>query len=123
MSTAGGRGSSRSASTTRMPPARARPRRARYPFERFPARPFAPTMGVMGRSAAVAAVVLAVMAATAFAQPSATNVTAAQLTSTFKRLNGDKLVANKKMSYPGHYRAFDAGPISIAKKGKYGQFT
>jgi hypothetical protein len=80
-------------------------------------------MRVMGRSAAVAAVVLALVAATALAQPSATSVTAAQLTSTFKRTTGDKLVVNKKMSYPGHYKAFDAGPISIAKKGKYGQFT
>jgi hypothetical protein len=77
----------------------------------------------MGRSAAVAVVVLALVAATAFAQPSATSVTAAQLTSTFKRMTGDKLVVNRKMSIPGHYKAFDAGPISIAKKGKYGQFT
>jgi hypothetical protein len=80
-------------------------------------------MGVVGRSAAVAAVVLAVVAATAFAQPSATSVTAAQLTSTFKRATGDKLVVNRKMSYPGHYKAFDAGPVSIARKAKYGQFT
>jgi hypothetical protein len=77
----------------------------------------------MGRFAAVAAVVLALVAATAFAQPSATSVTAAQLTSTFKRTTGDKLVVNRKMSYPGHYKAFDAGPISIARKAKYGQFT
>jgi hypothetical protein len=77
----------------------------------------------MGRSAAVAAVVLVLVAATAFAQPSATGVTAAQLTSTFKRVNGDKLVVNRKMSYPGHYMAFDVGPISIARKAKYGQFT
>jgi hypothetical protein len=80
-------------------------------------------MGVMGRFAAVAAVALALVAATALAQPSATSVTAAQLTSTFKRTTGDKLVVNRKMSFPGHYKAFDVGPISIARKGKYGQFT
>ena len=80
-------------------------------------------MGVMGRFAAVAAFVLALVAATALAQPSATSVTAAQLTTTFKRSTGDKLVLNRKMSYPGHYKAYDVGPVSIANKGKYGQFT
>jgi hypothetical protein len=80
-------------------------------------------MGVMGRFAAVAAVVLSLVAATALAQPSATSVTAAQLTSSFKRATGDKLVLNRKMSYTGHYKAYDVGPISIANKGKYGQFT
>ncbi len=80
-------------------------------------------MGVVGRFAAVAASVLAVVAATALAQPSASSVTAAQLTTTFKRSTGDKLVLNRKMSYAGHYKAYDVGPVSIANKGKYGQFT
>ena len=80
-------------------------------------------MVVMGRFAAVAALVLALVAATALAQPSATSVTAAQLTTSFKRSTGDKLVLNRKMTYPGHYKAYDVGPISIANKGKYGQFT
>jgi hypothetical protein len=50
-------------------------------------------------------------------------VTAAQLTASFKKSTGDKLVLNKKMSYPGHYRAYDVGAVSIARKAKYGTFT
>ncbi len=77
----------------------------------------------MSRFAAVAAVVVAVVAATALAQPSASRVTAAQLTTAFKKSTGDKLLVNRKMSYPGHYVAYDAGVATIARKGKYGTFT
>ena len=41
----------------------------------------------------------------------------------FKKSTGDRLLVNKKMSYPGHYRAYDAGVATIARKGKYGTFT
>jgi hypothetical protein len=60
----------------------------------------------------------------AVAQASTTgSVTAAQLTASFKRATGDKLLVNKKASYPGHFRAYDVGVQTIAKKGKYGTFT
>ncbi len=77
----------------------------------------------MSRFGGVAAVVLALVAATALAQPSASSVTATQLTTAFKKSTGDRLLVNKKMSYPGHYRAYDAGVATIARKGKYGTFT
>ena len=77
----------------------------------------------MSRFGGVAAVVLALVAATALAQPSTSSVTATQLTTAFRKSTGDKLLVNKKMSYPGHYRAYDAGVASIARKGKYGTFT
>jgi hypothetical protein len=80
-------------------------------------------MGEMSRFGAVAAVVVAIVAATALAQPSTSSVTAAQLTAAFKRSTGDKLLVNRKMSYPGHYVAYDAGVATIARKGKYGTFT
>jgi hypothetical protein len=80
-------------------------------------------MGVMSRFGAVAAIVLALVAATALAQPSASSTTATQLTTRFKQSTGDKLLVNKKMSYAGHYKAFDVGVVTIAKKGKYGTFT
>ena len=80
-------------------------------------------MGVMSRFGGVAAVVVAVLAATALAQPTESSVTASELTSAFKRSTGDKLLVNRKMSYPGHYKAYDAGVATIARQGKYGTFT
>lgn len=77
----------------------------------------------MSRFGGVAAVVLALVAATAFAQPSTSSVTATKLQSSFKQSTGDKLLPNKRMSYPGHYKAYDAGVATIARKGKYGTFT
>jgi hypothetical protein len=78
----------------------------------------------MMRFAAALAVLaaLSVAAAVAVAQTPA-NITAAKLTASFKRSTGDKLVPNKNFSYPGHYKAYDAGVATIAKKGKYGTFT
>lgn len=80
-------------------------------------------MGVMSRFGAVAVLVLALVVGTALAQPSASSVTATQLTTRFKQSTGDKLLLNKKMSYAGHYKAYDVGVASIASKGKYGTFT
>ena len=68
-------------------------------------------------------VVVALFAATALAQPSASKVTATKLTTSFRQSTGDRLLLNKKMSYAGHYKAYDVGVASIAKKGKYGIFT
>jgi hypothetical protein len=76
----------------------------------------------MRHAAAALAVLLVTAASVALAQAPA-NVTAAQLTASFKKSTGDKLVLNKKMSYPGHYRAYDVGAVSIARKAKYGTFT
>ncbi len=50
-------------------------------------------------------------------------VTTTQLTARFKQATGDKLLFNKNASYAGHYRAYDVGVQTIAKKGKYGTFT
>jgi hypothetical protein len=78
----------------------------------------------MRRYAGVAAVALVLAVVFAVAQASTNaGITASQLTARFKQATGDKLVASKKYSYPGHYRAFDLGVPTIAKKGKYGTFT
>jgi hypothetical protein len=76
----------------------------------------------MRHAAAALAVLVVIAASVALAQAPA-NVTAAQLTASFKKSTGDRLVPNKKMSYPGHYKAYDAGAVSIARKAKYGTFT
>jgi hypothetical protein len=78
----------------------------------------------MRRVAAIFFVALACSTAVASAQPSVgATVTAAKLTAGFKKATGSKLKPNTKASYPGHYKAYDLGPASIANKGKYGTFT
>jgi hypothetical protein len=51
------------------------------------------------------------------------STTATQLTTRFKAATGQKLVANKQRSYPGHYRAYDAGAQSTAVKARFGTFV
>ena len=68
-------------------------------------------------------ILLALSATAAVAQPSVPGLTAAQLQQRFKKATGDKLVVNRKVSYAGHYVAFDVGAASIARKAKYGTFT
>lgn len=81
-------------------------------------------MSMMRPLAAAVALTLALSVATTVASASsASGITAAQLTTRFKQSTGDKLVVNKKFSYAGHYKAFDVGVATIAKKGKYGTFT
>lgn len=80
-------------------------------------------MVVMRRSALALAFVVAFSTAVAAAHPSSSSITAAQLTARFKQSTGDKLLLNKKMSYVGHFKAYDLGVPTIAKKGKYGTFT
>jgi hypothetical protein len=84
-----------------------------------------PTIGVMRRlAAAIALLALACAMPLAVAQASPdAGITAAQLTSRFKQATGDKLLLNRKISYAGHYKAYDLGVPSIAKKAKYGTFT
>jgi hypothetical protein len=71
---------------------------------------------------AVLALTCALPLAVAQAGPEA-SITAAQLTKSFRQTTGDKLVPNRPLSYAGHYKAYDVGPQSIARKGKYGTFT
>lgn len=78
----------------------------------------------MRRFAAVATIVLTCVSLLAVAQASPeSGITAAQLTTRFKQATGDKLLLNRKISYPGHYRAYDVGVPSIARKARYGTFT
>ena len=49
--------------------------------------------------------------------------TAAQLTNRFKQSTGQKLVVNKAGSYTGHYKAYDLGAQTIARKARFGTFT
>lgn len=53
----------------------------------------------------------------------ASTTTATQLTKRFKATTGEKLVVNKQMSYTGHYKAYDLGAQSIARKARWGTFT
>jgi hypothetical protein len=78
----------------------------------------------MRRFALVAALALACVLplAVAHAAPQA-GITAAQLTKSFRQTTGDKLLVNRPLSYAGHYKAYDLGVPTIAKKGKYGTFT
>jgi hypothetical protein len=76
----------------------------------------------MRHVAALLAVLAIVVASVALAQTQS-NVTAARLTTTFKKSTGDKLVLNKDLSYAGHFKAYDVGVPTIARKGKYGTFT
>jgi hypothetical protein len=46
-----------------------------------------------------------------------------QVTTRFKQATGEKLVVNRKTSYPGHYAALDLGAQTIYKKARYGTFT
>jgi hypothetical protein len=81
-------------------------------------------MSTMRPLVAALALVLALsFSATVASASSASGITAAQLTTSFKQSTGDKLVLNKKSSYAGHYKAFDVGVVTIARKGKYGTFT
>ena len=65
-------------------------------------------------------VLLALPALVAAAGPT---LTPWQVTTRFKQATGDKLVVNRKSTYPGHYTALDLGAVTIAKKGRYGTFT
>lgn len=81
-------------------------------------------MRTMRPLAAALALTLALSVAAAVASASsASGITAAQLTTRFRQSTGDKLVVNKKISFAGHYKAFDVGVATIARKGKYGTFT
>jgi hypothetical protein len=80
-------------------------------------------MNQMRRFVEALAILLAFSTAVAAAQTPASGITALQLQTRFKQITGDKLVVNKKSTYPGHYKAYDLGVPTIARKAKYGTFT
>jgi hypothetical protein len=53
----------------------------------------------------------------------APSTTATQLTKRFRTATGEKLVVSKTMSYAGHYKAYDLGVATSAKKARWGAFT
>jgi hypothetical protein len=53
----------------------------------------------------------------------ATATTPKQLTTSFKRTTGQKLLVNKLKSTPGSYVAYDLGTPSISSRAKWGTFT
>ena len=62
----------------------------------------------------------AAMTTTSVAAPT---TSASQLTKRFKTATGEKLVPSKTLSYAGHYRAYDLGVPTAAKKARWGTFT
>ena len=76
----------------------------------------------MLRLLAVSVVALVLPALVCASAPGPT-VTAWQVSTRFKQATGDRLLVNKKASYPGHYTALDLGAVSIAKKARYGTVT
>lgn len=80
-------------------------------------------MVVMRRFVEALVIVLAFSVGAAAAQPSASGVTTLQLQTRFKQITGDKLVVDTRGGYPGHYKAFNVGVQTIARKAKYGTFT
>jgi hypothetical protein len=79
-------------------------------------------MGRMRRLVIALASVL-VAAAAAASSTASPATTATQLTTRFKAATGEKLVASKPKSYTGHYRAYDLGVQTIARKARWGTFT
>ena len=59
----------------------------------------------------------------AAAPSAATTTTSTQLTTRFKASTGEKLLVNKSTSYAGHYRAYDLGVQTPAKRARWGTFA
>jgi hypothetical protein len=55
--------------------------------------------------------------------PAAASTSAKQLTTTFKKSTGQKLVLNKSYSSPGSYLAYDVGTQTFATRARWGTFT
>ena len=62
----------------------------------------------------------AAMSTTSVAAPA---TSASQLTTRFKAATGEKLVPSKTLSYAGHYRGYDLGVPTAAKKARWGTFA
>jgi hypothetical protein len=52
-----------------------------------------------------------------------TEVSSAQTVTRFQAVTGDRLLVNKRASFPGRYVALDLGAPSISTRGRYGTFT
>jgi hypothetical protein len=46
-----------------------------------------------------------------------------QVAKRFEQATGEKLVANRRASYVGHYAALDLGGVTMARRARYGTFT
>lgn len=78
----------------------------------------------MKRTGVVVALAAALAAAvTAGASGAASTVTVSQLKSGFKKATGQTLVADRIISSPGHYTAFNLGVQTTTKRLRYGTFT
>lgn len=78
----------------------------------------------MKRTGVVVALVAALAAAlTAGASGARSTVTVAQLKSGFKKATGQTLVADRALSSPGHYTAFNLGVQTKTRQARYGTFT
>lgn len=53
----------------------------------------------------------------------ATDVTTAETVSRFRQLTGERLLVNRRASFPGRYVALDLGAPSAARRARYGTFT
>jgi hypothetical protein len=78
----------------------------------------------MRRLLLVATLALALAAPAAGGQRAdASAATPAQIVARFKKLTGDTLRVDKRMSLPGHYVALDLGAPSMSTLAHYGTFT
>lgn len=55
--------------------------------------------------------------------PAAASTSAKQLTTSFKKSTGQKLILNKSRSSPGSYLAYDIGTQTFATQARWGTFT
>jgi hypothetical protein len=77
-------------------------------------------MSFVRRLLVIAVLACLVAATIASAAP---GTTATQLTTRFKAATAEKLVANKQLSYAGHYKAYDLGLSTAFKRARWGTFT
>ncbi len=77
----------------------------------------------MRRLLLLLALALTASALAAAAHAAGSAATTSQVVSRFKQLTGDKLLVNKRASFPGHYVALDLGAPSISTRARYGTFT
>ncbi len=79
------------------------------------------------RSSSLAFVVGALLVGTFALLPATmvagTEVSTTQTVNGFRTVTGDRLLVNKRASFPGRYVALDLGTPSISTRGRYGTFT
>ena len=77
----------------------------------------------MRRLMLLLALALTASALAAAAHAAGSAATTSQVVARFKQLTGEKLVVNKRASFPGHYVALDLGAPSLSRRARYGTFT